>query len=496
MKRLTAFICSVMILASIGLSFSVDAAYTTDELKGDILSAIDWTNTLAKPTNNIGSEGADLTVIAMSRAGISYDYNAYLSGLEKKAREFTQATDVSQIQRTALAVLACGGDGEYIADKDLVSLSSYYRSDEIPLGANGVNDFSGALITLNSKDFKTPSGWSKNDRDNLIRSILSYQENDGSFGSVEQTALAIIALAPYNNNVEYVISDNGTSKSLSCGNAIWNAVNYLSDVQSGDGEFYSLKDTALVSMAMDTIGIGTDDERMIKNGNSVIDGLLTYRNSDGGFSEDYNLSDKTATGYALCALVSRLRTENKLGSFFNFNKGGDLGLNQTQTTVTAKPGTSTTTRATSTARSTARATATAKPRTTLRPATTPRVRTTPSTSPSTSPTPTPRPTQRPDLVGPAVPIGPQIPATPDPMMPDTEDGGVKPAPVVAAVLAILALLGICCIYMMKKKIGIFKEQPKNEIYKAKQHRRTEEHRRFEQRMKINERGKYKGSRRR
>ncbi len=499
MRRLTAFICSLMIFIGIGTSFQVNAAYTNDEIKSDILSAIDWTNSAAKPLNNIGSIGADLTVIAMSRAGLNYDYNSYLAGLEKKAVEFTQATDVSEIQRTALAVLASGGDSEYIGDKDIVSLSSYYRSDEVPLGAGGVDDFSGALITLNSGDFKTPAGWSRYTRDELIRSILSYQESNGSFGDTEKTAAAIIALAPYNNSVEYIISDNGTSKSMSCGNAIWNAVNYLSDVQSGEGEFYSLKATALVSMAMDSIGV--DDERLIKNKNTVMDGLLTYRNADGGFSEDYNQSDKTATGYALCALVSHLRKDNDLGSFFNFKKGGDLGLNPAQATVTQRPGT-TTARVTPApaARTTARAAATIRPSSaTIRPAATPKVKTTPKASPKASPTfiptPTPKPTERPALVGPAVPVGPQIPQTPDPMLDNEKKSISKAAPIVASVLALLALAGICCIYMMKKKIGIFKPAPDNEIYKAKQHRRTEEHRNFEKRMKINDRERYRHSKR-
>ncbi len=534
MKKVIAAMCSGIMLLTVAFSFTVNASYNEDTLKNAVESAAAWNNTKAKPENNIGSEYADLAIIAMGRAGISYDYASYLKGLDGIAEGYGSTTNVHSLCRTILAVLACGGDAEYIGGKDLVADATYYRSDDAPLGDGGTIDYIDALLILDSGDFNLPDDWNKNNRDSLIAALLSRQDEEGSFGDVYTTAAAVIAMSPYNNSVEYVYTKNGEAQTNSCGNAIYNAISYLSKEQSKAGDFYALSDTAMVSMAMDAAGIDEYDSRMTKNGRGVMDGILDYQNSDGGFSEDLNNSDATATGYAMCALVSRLREKGGKAEFFDFTSSDSLGISAAASGSTASTGgsngtsnksnssssssnksnssssssnnsksanssSSASNKSSSSSRSSSSAKATATPGAAKRSSAVPRATVKPSSTAKATSSPeataTPNPTEKPDLVGPVRQVGPPKPDdgidTADLESMNENAGRSKAAPIAVTVIGILAAAAAAGIYMMKKKIGIFKEKkkavPKYEIH---HHRKTESHRKYEQRRRFEQHRKY------
>lgn len=492
MKKLIAYICSLSILSGIiaaGVGeMSAMAQYTSADLETAIASAAAWTKNNIKLLDSVGSNEADLSVIAMKRAGIDFDYEAYLDKLDGVAERYDNTSPATDMQRSLMAVIALGGDSGYFGGRDFAGDSTYYRA------LNGITEYAGALIALNAGNIEIPQGVSFN-KEETVRKILSLQNEDGGFGDVYTTATAIVALSKNNNNnTEYAVTyaDERGSDKISGGLAIYNAIDYLSRHQSGSGDFYTLKDTAAVIMAMDSIGVSESDSRMVKKKNTVMDGLLTYQNSDGSFSNDYGTADKTATAYAMCAMVSNSRVLQKKAQFFNFSSKDSIRIettakpSSTAASATSKPSSST---AGATKKPT---TVTSKPRTTIRP----RTSASPSATPKGSALPrlTPSPTRKPDLVGPAQFVGPRPTATASPDFGEEagiENKGIsKAVPVSVIIFTLLLAAAVMMLVARKKNLWIFaKKQSDN--YKAKRHRKTEEHRKYEKRRRYEERGKYK-----
>ena len=98
--------------------------------------------------------------------------------------------------------------------------------------------------------------------------------------------------------------------------AVDRALQCLSKLQDADGGFTgwqtsSCESTAQVAIALAELGISLDDSRFVKNGNTVLDGLMQYAVADGGFAHQKGgKTDLMATEQALCALaaVQRLQT--------------------------------------------------------------------------------------------------------------------------------------------------------------------------------------------
>ena len=189
---------------------------------------------------------------------------------------------------------------------------SYNRGYTASLGKQGINGRIWALIALDSMHFQIPDG-AYNTRDDIIAQILARQLPDGGFaltGTVsdpDMTAMAIVALAPY-YNAESVYTLDGKSKSVRT--VVDESLLNLSAVQSADGDYaswgiYNAESTAQVIQALCSLGINPlTDSRFIKNGNTALDALMKYKNSDGGFAHTPgSASNSMASQQALCALV-------------------------------------------------------------------------------------------------------------------------------------------------------------------------------------------------
>ena len=514
MKRLFALICSLAVFSA---AFSmqtgivrVKAQYTQTDLENAISTAADWTKANINPLGSAGTDASDISVTALKRAGISYDYDAYLNELDSVAENYNDSSSTMSMQLSLMAVEALGGDSGYFGGRDLAGDATYNRS------LNSVGDYIGALTALDAGNTQLPED-APVSRDDYIAKILSYQLPDGSFGSVGETAGAVIALSDYYNDTDVTYPDAEGESTVSCQDAVDQAMSYLSSQQNDSGDFYTLTDTALVSLAMDSLGVGQQDERFVKNGNTVMDGLLTYQMPDGGFSQDYNGTDETATAFALSALVSNTRQMQSKAEYFDFESGDAITISpngsNTQSNSTSSSSGSSSSNSSSGTRATPRPSsssssstrATARPSSTRRPSaqTSPR----PTRTPSASPIPkiTPNPTKKPALVGPAQIVGPIPTPSPEPELDDDfnminrPDAGI---PAAEAIIGVFAVAVLALVVMAKKKLWVFKEtKKKEEEIKAKRHRRTEEHRRFEERRKFEsrkrytERGKYKAGRR-
>lgn len=116
----------------------------------------------------------------------------------------------------------------------------------------------------------------------LLDKIVSSQNTDGGFSlskgesDIDITAMALQAIAPYYND----FSRDDVRKSVD------KAVEYLSGKQDSSGTFGSAEADSQVVIALCSLGIDPEsDSRFVKNAD-LLTALLSYQNSDGGFSHE------------------------------------------------------------------------------------------------------------------------------------------------------------------------------------------------------------------
>ncbi len=143
----------------------------------------------------------------------------------------------------------------------------------------------------------------------LVNALLASQGENGAwdeYGTIDTTANAIAGLSFYLNDEDVEIKTNVTK-------AIEAALTYLSEQQNADGSFSdswsgrNSNSTAMVAIALAAAGVDVEeDTRFIKNGNSVIDGLLSFAledNSGFGYTDNITASDYS-TEQAFRALIA------------------------------------------------------------------------------------------------------------------------------------------------------------------------------------------------
>ncbi len=124
----------------------------------------------------------------------------------------------------------------------------------------------------------------------------------GKLADVDATAMAVQALAPYYQNDAEVRS------------AVDTAIALFSQRQLENGDYSSYgvpnpESTAQVLLALSSIGRDPfKDEAFIKNGNTLLDGILRYRLDDGSFAHtEGGTSNDSATVQVFYAMVSYMR---------------------------------------------------------------------------------------------------------------------------------------------------------------------------------------------
>ena len=304
-----------------------------------------------------GTTPGDWYPIGLGRLGITDNQTGYLAVINETVQKRYQTaekldrTKSTEWHRIALAVLASGGDPRHMGvngEIDLIADGTYNRGLTVSPGRQGINGWIWGLIALDSKRYEVPSD-AVNTREDFIVEILRTQRSDGGFAltgevsDVDITAMAIQALAPYYNSETvyfYTSSVVKTSEgayaecSKTVREVIDESVAWLSSVQCSDGDFSSwgmqnVESTAQVLVALSTLGVDAlHDSRFIKNGNTVLDGILKYRLSNGGFVHSFtydpdnptSLPDQAntmASEQVLYALVSLWRYQNGMRSLYD-----------------------------------------------------------------------------------------------------------------------------------------------------------------------------------
>ena len=348
-KKAFAAAVAVILLFSSAISFSAKAS---PESIADGLIAWKKSDLNAKSDENLinneylslaGTTPGDWYVIGLSRLGKDDNYEGYLAVIAEKIKErYTEpgrlsAAKSTEWHRISLAVLAAGGNPENIGGENLIADGTYDRGKTASLGKQGINGWIWGLITLDSIAYEIPDG-AFYSREDIITEIISKELSGGGFtltGEVADpdiTAMAIQSLAPYYND-EKTYEING--KSVSVREVIDRALEKLSELQTDDGDFLSwgtknVESTDQVVVALCSLGIDPlSDSRFIKNGKTLLDGILLYRMPDGGFihSKTYDADNPTslpdssnsmAGEQTLYTMAALLRREKGMRTLYDF----------------------------------------------------------------------------------------------------------------------------------------------------------------------------------
>lgn len=241
--------------------------------------------------------GDEWLIYALLRNGVEISsdvQDAYYQSAAAEVKKWNADQKPTDIERVALALTAMGKDITDVDGTDLVSMicNSKKLSD-------GSNELIYALMALDAANAAIPADakWSRN---TIIEAMLSFQNENGGFGltgkdntSVDMTAMALQALAPYQERTEVK-------------EAIDRAVSCLKEEMRDDFGYGTSESTAQVLLALSCLGIdptsaevgfGTPNFNMITN-------LMKYRQNDGGFSHLSNLtkSQEMSTVQVLQAL--------------------------------------------------------------------------------------------------------------------------------------------------------------------------------------------------
>ena len=258
-------------------------------------------------TNGAGT-ASEWYIMTLSQNG-QFDFSAYESALSSYLAGHNESSATSR-EKYALALTASGSSNSYISD---------ILDDSI--GEQGIMSYIYGLHVLNN-------GYtcSRFNADDVVDHLLSMQYSDGGwaifgdYGDIDVTAMTISSLAPY-------YYDNSAVH-----DAVERGIDFLSSRQEDNGGYQSFgtpnpESASQVLVAASSVGIDcVHDERFIKNGNNLIDGIAAYRLPDGSFSHTADGGfNETATIQALYSLIAYKRMCEGCSPLFVFDNRQPAG---------------------------------------------------------------------------------------------------------------------------------------------------------------------------
>lgn len=254
----------------------------------------------------------DWVALALARGG-KPEMSRYAAVVEQTAvpENFRRVTDYA---RMALAVNAHGWDARRVGPHEIDLLGQIANSDNMT--AQGPNGPAYALMALDAGGYVAgpQDRWT---RGALIRWLLDQRGEGGGWSlvagksEVDITAIVLTALAPYRDMADVKAAIDG-------------ALTWLSSVQTATGGFggngmpETSENAVQVIIALTALGIDpANDERFVKNGNSVLARLMSFRQPDGSFAHlPGGRSDGLATMYALLGMTAVDRWQDGLPGLY------------------------------------------------------------------------------------------------------------------------------------------------------------------------------------
>ena len=278
-----------------------------------------------------GTTAGEWTVLCLARGGYFAKDNAYFTDYYNRIVATVNETAASvnmngalhknkstENSRLIVALSAIGKDAMAVGDWNLVEAYSANGLDWIE--KQGLNGTIWALIALDSNNYATSDATI---RQQCVDAILAAQHNDGGWAlqankdyaaDPDVTGMALQALYPYRDQEAVA---EACAEAFAC----------LSAMQHENGTFASggsecAESCAWVIVSCTTWGINPDtDSRFIKNGNSVVDALLThYLEESDTFEHVAGAgSNAMATDQSCYALVAYDRLLNEQPALFDYS---------------------------------------------------------------------------------------------------------------------------------------------------------------------------------
>jgi len=295
--------------------------------------------------NAAGTSGADWYAVGVERLGTEGEGGKFLAALNKGIfinidNSTSPSFKATDIHRNILALLATGGDPSTIKSEDgsrtgnLLSDFVYNRGLTVSLGKQGVTGWIWGLVAVDSMQYNIPNG-SYSSRDAMIVEILKQQRNSNGFSLAGEqsdpdiTAMAVQALSPYYNSEKtytYLRATDQASVTKTVRQVVDEALDRLSALQLNTGDYRSwgqrnAETGAQVALALCCLGIDPQkDTRFIKNGITLLDGILLYRMPDGGFAHilPADSSNSVTSEQILCAMAGILRQMKEMRKLYDF----------------------------------------------------------------------------------------------------------------------------------------------------------------------------------
>ena len=280
--------------------------------------------------------GGEWAVLGLARSGYAVPegyFEGYYGKLESYVKEkqgVLHKRKYTDYSRVIITLSALGKDARDVGGYNLLTpLGDYDKT--IWQGLNGPI---WALIALDSANYpmpQNPEAATQATRQMYIDCILDAELDEGGWTLSRRTAadpadpditgMALQALAKYQNQEKVAAA---IDRALSCMSEKQDSKGGFSN-QWGDSNSESV---VQVLVGLCELGIGWDDERFVKNGNTLLDNLLTFRTSAGGF---YHIADGSDGDNQMSAeqgfygLVSCLRYEKGQNSLYRMGDAITIG---------------------------------------------------------------------------------------------------------------------------------------------------------------------------
>ena len=265
------------------------------------------------PEPSCAAVGGDWLVFGLARSGVRVPQK-YFDTYCKNVEDYTASVDGvlsrkknTEYSRVILALTSIGKDPADVAGFNLL----------LPLGdfdetvRQGINGAIFALLALDSGGYEipeAPEAETQATRELYVGEILQREIPDGGWAltggmpDADVTAMALQALAKYRDRQD--VED-----------AVQRGLAALSALQEPNGAYLSWDEensesVCQVIVALTELGISLDDERFVKNGQTLPQVLERFACEDGSYRHSLNgNSDEMATEQAFYALAAIHRAE-------------------------------------------------------------------------------------------------------------------------------------------------------------------------------------------
>lgn len=322
-KRGTGFLLAFMLL----LSLSVPAFAAETDLTAAVQGSAKYMlNTVREP--QVGSVGGEWAVIGLARSGYDVpqkywdDYYATVEDYVEEHKGNLHDKKYTEYSRLIVALTAIGADPSDVAGYNLLT----------PLGDfdktiwQGINGPIWALIALDAGNYDMPrnqNAKTQATRQMYVDEILARQLNDGGWNLTDKggagqsdpdiTGMALQALAGYQSQPEVKA-------------AIDRALDYLSAAQESNGGYAShntssSESVVQVIVGLCALGIDLNDARFVKNGHTLLENLLSYRQDNGSFlhTSAGNGDSQMASEQGLYGLVAAQRAAVRKSTLYHMD---------------------------------------------------------------------------------------------------------------------------------------------------------------------------------